>query len=382
VPEQTSAAGLTAPAVQAERFVFLDGLRGWGAVVVVIFHYLVQIFPPSPETASILKRIIFLHGTMAVWVFFVVSGFSLSIGYIKRKDRRALTRLAIGRYPRLVIPVFVACTLVHLMMVTGLIYPVGERPDVLKPFLNFETSFSYLFRFSFVNAFFDHHFLESYIPPLWTMSVELIGSAVVIALLAIFGRVEWRLWIYTAVMITLMLLGSLYGLFVAGILLAEIFTMGAPNARWFHVLLILAFVGGLLVPACLTIEPPNALGLFGIAAWCGAWMFLPPLRRLLQLPISRWLGRLSFPLYLVHAPLAYSLCVFLLRQIQGLGFTRAATNLIVVALSIPAAIAVAWLFTPVNESAVRISRWIGRTMVEGFESFVRRQKTEPVTPVV
>src|SRR5262245_49552116 len=92
-------------AVPAERYVFLDGLRGWGAAVVLVYHYLVQVFPPSQEAASILSRVIFLNGTMAVWVFFVVSGFSLSIGYIRRRDARALTRLAIGRYPRLAIPI-------------------------------------------------------------------------------------------------------------------------------------------------------------------------------------------------------------------------------------------------------------------------------------
>src|SRR5262249_19664836 len=119
-----------------QRYVFLDGLRGWGAVAVLLFHYLVQVFPTDAETASVLRRIIFLNGSMAVWVFFVVSGFSLSIGYVERRDARALARLAIGRYPRLAIPVFSACTLVHLMLVSGVIYPPSARPDGLKPFLS------------------------------------------------------------------------------------------------------------------------------------------------------------------------------------------------------------------------------------------------------
>lgn len=342
---------------------FLDGLRGWGAVVVLVFHYLVQIFPPTAETGAFLERFIFLNGTMAVCVFFVVSGASLSIGYILRKDARALTRLAIGRYPRLVIPIFAACSLVHVMLLTGVIYPPGQRPELLQPFLNVEMTITNLLRFSLFDVFFDYRLFESYIPPLWTMSVELVGSGVVIALLAVFGRVAWRTWAYTAVMIVLMALGSFYSLFVAGIILAEFFVSGIPKEPWCRWLLVAGFVGGLLVPV---FSPgiPGPVGLFGIVAWCAAWMFLAPLRRLLESRLSTWLGVVSFPLYLIHAPLVYSLCLYLLRQTEGFGITHAAANMIVVAVAMPVAILAAWLFTPVNQLAVTVARWLGRVVVQ------------------
>jgi peptidoglycan/LPS O-acetylase OafA/YrhL len=363
--ERTITAPQTQQAAAFERYVFLDGLRGWGAVAVLVFHYLVQVFPPSTAAASILQRVIFFNGTIAVWMFFVVSGFSLSIGYIRRKDSRVLTRLAIGRYPRLAIPILAACGLVHVMMVTGLIYPPSERPDALKPFLNFESSLAYLFRFSLFDVFFDHRLFESYIPPLWTMSVELIGSGIVIALLAGFGRVKWRLWAYVGTMIVLMAAASLYGLFVAGIILAELYVFGLPAARWIRSLLVIGFVAGALVPV-FSSNGVSVPGLLGVAGWCAAWTFLAPLRRLLQVRISRWLGTISFPLYLVHAPLLYSLCLFLQRTIQNSGIAQPTANLIVVTISIPAAILAAWVFTPINEFAVAFSRWLGRTVVEAF----------------
>jgi peptidoglycan/LPS O-acetylase OafA/YrhL len=341
--------------------VFLDGLRGWGAVVVLVFHYLVQVFPPSMKAAAILPQIIVFNGNLAVWVFFVVSGFSLSIGYIQRRDPRSLTRLAIGRYPRLAIPILVACGLVHLMMVTGVIYPPGERPAILRQFLSFDTSLSHLFRFSLFDVFFNHRLFESYIPPLWTMSLELIGSAVVIGLLAVLGRVRWRLWVYAPLMVGLMVTNSLYCLFVAGILLAELWASGAPETRWFRSLLAAGFVAGLLVPVFTSgITPP---GLLGIVAWCAAWIFLAPLRALLQSRVSRWLGLISFPLYLMHAPLVYSFCLYLLKQLEHSGLTQAATHVLVVAVSMPVALLAAWLFSPVNEFAIRFSRWLGRIVV-------------------
>ena len=346
----------------SERFVFLDGLRGWGSVAVLVFHYLVQIFPPTAEAGALLQQIIFFNGTMAVCVFFVVSGSSLSIGYIRRQDARALTRLAVGRYPRLVIPILAACSLVHVMLLVGLIPLPSQRPEALEPFLRVELTVTHLLRFSLFDVFFDFRSFESYIPPLWTMSVELVGSAVVIALLAVFGRVAWRAWAYAAVMIVLLALGSFYSLFVAGILLAELFVSGIPIATWCRWLLVAGFVGGLLVPV---FSPgiPGPVGLFGIVAWCAAWMFLAPLRRLLETRLSVWLGVVSFPLYLVHAPLAYSLCLYLLRQIEGFGLTDAAANSIVVAVSMPLAVVAAWLFTPVNQFAVTAARWVGRALV-------------------
>jgi peptidoglycan/LPS O-acetylase OafA/YrhL len=365
--------GLPSPRdVHVDRCVFLDGLRGWGAVTVLVYHYLAEIFPPGPRASVILPRIIFFNGSLAVWVFFVVSGFSLSIGYIRRKDRASLTRLAIGRYPRLAIPIFAACGIVHLMMLTSLIYLPGERPDVLRPFLSFHPSLSRLFRFSLFDVFFNYQPLETYIPPLWTMSLELFGSALVIALLMVFGRVKWRVWGYVLAAIGLMVLNSLYGLFVAGMILAELWHRGASDARWFRSLLAAGFIGGLLVPVVSQTVTP--LGMFGVVAWCGAWIFLAPLRRLLETNVSRWLGLISFPLYLMHAPLAYSFSVYLLKQLQSIGFAPANVHLIVGVVSMPVALLAAWLFTRVNEVAVWFSRWFGRATVACAEGVVERRK--------
>jgi hypothetical protein len=58
--------------------------------------------------------------------------------------------------------------------------------------------------------------------------------------------------------------------------------------------------------------------------------------------------------------------------------SEGATNLIVVAISAPAALLVAWLFTPVNEFAITVSRRLGRVAVSGWDSWFRQQKPEPI----
>ena len=380
MPERARTASPT-DRVQVQRYVFLDGLRGWGAVVVLLFHYLVQVFPPSAASASVLRRLLFFNGSMAVWVFFVVSGFSLSIGYVERHDARTLARLAIGRYPRLAIPVFSACSLVHLMMMGGVIYPVSARPDALKPFLSFDPTLPHLFRFALLDVFRSHSLFDSYIPPLWTMSIELIGSAMVIALLALCGRAAWRRWAYAALTLVLAAFASFYTLFVAGMLLAELYSRGLPDTRWSRALLIVGLAAGFVVPIFYWNGLPGGPGLLGIICFCSASMFLVPLRRFFELPLSRWLGRISFPLYLVHAPLAYSLCLYLVRQLTTLGWTQATTNIMVVAVSVPSAILAAWLFTPINEFAIAMARRLGKAGIDGWDWWVRPHKPEIIAPL-
>jgi uncharacterized membrane protein len=91
--------------VEAERFVrrlkFLDGLRGWGAVFVLLYHVCSEGLPIDPVFGDRLKYFIPFSGTLAVLIFFVVSGFSLSVRYLSDGDIRSWSKIAAGRYLRL-----------------------------------------------------------------------------------------------------------------------------------------------------------------------------------------------------------------------------------------------------------------------------------------
>src|ERR1700758_3060585 len=80
----------------ATRFRFLDGLRGWAAVVVLLHHLFVDGLPANSLMADrvLWAKVFFLNGILAVSVFFVISGFSLSIRYLETGDGKALSRVA------------------------------------------------------------------------------------------------------------------------------------------------------------------------------------------------------------------------------------------------------------------------------------------------
>lgn len=108
------------------RYVFLDGLRGWASVAVMFYHLFIEVFPYSRPVARFLAHLLPFNGTVAVYSFFVISGFSLSISYIRKPDNLALARMGVSRYPRLAIPILAACTVVYLMMLVGAILPAAR----------------------------------------------------------------------------------------------------------------------------------------------------------------------------------------------------------------------------------------------------------------
>ena len=110
------------------RIGFLDGLRGWGSVFVLLYHVFSDGLPIDKVTAARLMLLVPFNGLLAVLVFFIVSGFALSFRYLKDGRGDQLAKIAAGRYLRLAIPVFVACLLVHLAMLAGLVDPLRVYP--------------------------------------------------------------------------------------------------------------------------------------------------------------------------------------------------------------------------------------------------------------
>jgi peptidoglycan/LPS O-acetylase OafA/YrhL len=79
------------------RFGFLDGLRGWAAVIVLFHHVFVDGLPANDFMADRLfwARIFFMNGTFAVCLFFVISGFrcrSATCRQAMKEDWRAWRR--------------------------------------------------------------------------------------------------------------------------------------------------------------------------------------------------------------------------------------------------------------------------------------------------
>jgi peptidoglycan/LPS O-acetylase OafA/YrhL len=107
---------------------YLDGLRGLAALTVVFLHYVTAFYPAfvtanysQIHTKSGIELFIakspldiFYAGNFAVCIFFVLSGYVLSMKYFQFKNQNILIKSAIKRYFRLVIPVFASVSIAFI----------------------------------------------------------------------------------------------------------------------------------------------------------------------------------------------------------------------------------------------------------------------------
>jgi peptidoglycan/LPS O-acetylase OafA/YrhL len=319
----------TSPTSSANaRYTALDGLRGLAALVVLVHHCLLV----SPELVEATQfggvrpfeswvwwitftpLHLFWAGKEAVYVFFILSGFVLTIPFVgsgkpswatyfwKRLLRiyppvwasLLLALVAVWAVPRVTTPEFSSWTNLHY-----------ESPNVLHDALLLAGASS----------------LNS---PLWSLQWELIFSLLLPVYVLVVLRLRRR-WLVSLVGLFL-LIGGAETLYLTEIAYLLVFGVGALMATrrdvletWAHslgksgwaVLLVISMFllssrwlfPQLAVPICLA-AMGGALLIFIFVAWT-------PAVGIGDRPLMRWLGGRSFSLYLVHEPIVVSVAVAL-----------------------------------------------------------------------
>jgi len=296
------------------RLDFLDGLRGWGALSVLLYHTFVQGFPITEKVSVDLYRFFLFNGSLAVWIFFIVSGFSLSIKYLKTGDIASLRRIALGRYIRLMIPILAIGIIVFILFKLSIIPAASERPLAFQAFLTVPPTLHDAFRFGLFDVFFKYDASKSLSPPLWTMAYELCGSAMVIGTLFVAGKSKYRFSLYLAIGVLALFVEVFYINFIIGIVFADIYSAPLKHryANLWKYLPSAALVAGLIASVFLRRESSAFHFLASAALISFGVIFDKHAARAMSSKLSRFLGRISFPLYLIHSTVffSYSLWVF------------------------------------------------------------------------
>jgi peptidoglycan/LPS O-acetylase OafA/YrhL len=365
----------------ATRLRFLDGLRGWAAVVVLLHHVFIDGLPANAFMAdrALWAKVFFLNGTLAVGVFFVISGFSLSIRYLETGNGGALGRIAAGRYVRLALPIFAICAITYGLLVFGLIPPAAQRPAPLDQFLAFTPTIERLMSFSLWNVFVAYSDTETYDPPLWTMTYEFFGSFMVFAVIAALRPSRLRTVMLGVLFVALAVMQTYFALFVAGILIADLFPTAGPARTTNRAGAVLCIVGLLLI--LLPHTWFGAVYVGGATALTAGAIFCGPVRGFFENRLSGFLGWISFPLYLVQAAVIYVLAPRGLDLLASFGFAAEIQRWILGAALLPIAIVVAIAFCPINDFAVTASRWFGNSVVALGDDIGRRLARRPAAGI-
>lgn len=378
------------------RFSSFDGLRGWAALVVAVSHIASNFifsslkFPtlssltagPTP-TVSYLGRFMeacflslywnFQNGALAVRVFFVLSGFVLSIGTLLTGNPRVILNQAVRRYPRLTIPILAATFIGFVLMISGGMHnvaaaSVGGR-GWIDEFYSFPASMIDALKFAVLDVYFHYDPEHSYDFAMWTMGVEIAGSFVTFSILFLRGGGKWTLILYPIAATMLLLIQPNLICFLFGMLIAELVANKSlsvnRSVKWASVALSPVLLFGSIVASKLPDNSVKELWLTLLAAEIVVLVaVVPTVRAALSGGLSQALGAISFPLYLVHPLVLCSIGSTMALDFLNAGgpFSLAARLLVVTSILVTSVIA-AIAFLPVERLAVGTSRALGNFFI-------------------
>lgn len=359
-----------------KRVHFLDALRGLAAVWVVVVH--VAMLPsPRLQVAPFLDVFV-VNGVMGVELFFVVSAFSLCLSMpVHDREAHPMLGFALRRFFRIA-PLF------YLMILVMCIHNFsGVVIDGKSILLNLT------FVFNLVPGY-----QTSLVPAGWTIGVEMLFyllfpllyrrlKGVALATFALFIAIG----VATVFFMTVSLfVDDPFNYYLYSILYrAPIFTFGLvafyalpllekrPDRKEIGLALLAS------VPVLFFAITTNKVALFDKYYWEGV-MFgalvvglgLAPIAMIVN-PVSAWLGRISYSVYLLHTPVIVTL-IPTMRSIQALVASQtvafALSLAMILALVIPAAFLMNYFVEdPINKWGKRLSsRVAGLKNVEPLSS--------------
>lgn len=320
------------------RFMELEGLRGLASLMVAVYHcllafYAFMFFGYGFQNMRLEDNLygnpiaVFLSGTFAVAVFFVLSGFVLSVGFFRSKSIDSVRRLAVKRYSRLMLPALVSTIVCYILIKLGLSFTQDAanltQSGWLRASWGFVPDFGQAISSGLIGIFATGG--SAYNNVLWTMKIELIGSFVVFGFILLFGNSQHRWILYLLSLVLAFNMGVWYMAFIVGMLLADLYTSGylSQKSRAIPfitgVLAIALFFGGypyasvegtmyqkFVIPG---VQMQALSTIIGASILVGLIMSTKQLSSLFRHRYLSALGKYSFSLYLIHLPVIYSLTV-------------------------------------------------------------------------
>jgi peptidoglycan/LPS O-acetylase OafA/YrhL len=161
----------------------LEAIRGVAALVVVVWHVCLGFFPHSISSWQATPLFVFMNGSAAVQLFFVLSGYVLTRRYFESGDNRILLKGVAKRWPRLMGPVLLVVLASYLLFKLDL-YQFKQAGAVSgsKSLVTFAYGYDVKMPIQFWDALGQGAFLTFfrgdcyYDTSLWTMHPEVIGS--------------------------------------------------------------------------------------------------------------------------------------------------------------------------------------------------------------
>jgi peptidoglycan/LPS O-acetylase OafA/YrhL len=404
------------PSLPRHRYTYLDGVRGWAALMVALAHFVLAFHPAllgGGEKVAHFAASVPISRTMVialynpglgVTIFFVLSGFVLAASVA---DRPAwFPELVVRRWLRLGLPILGTSLLIWPLARFALFHNAAAAPLALSDWLKGHygwVAFAYPDLAGLVFQSLFDIFARSvhwYNPALWTMPTEFWGSiglfaaytvlrplfaaggGTLVGALAVgllwktsFAGFAYGLLLFELTRLLPRLPGQRflsaaqpwagYGVLATGIVLGGMPYLIDLEARLLYARLFLALAPHVAKP----VELMHDLGALLIVAGV---LLCRPAQRFLDTRFCQYLGRVSFMLYLVHVPILCSLIAWLLvRLAPVVEYNLLSAGLLVLFLALAfllAELATRWIDVP----SIRISRTAGQQITARLRPLLSR----------
>ena len=386
--------GLQAAMGQSGKIIELEALRGIAAIVVLVHHFMLGfaprlhglLYPEQPQSIFGTPMFAFVNGSAAVIVFFVLSGFVLTVRIFQTGQVASGIMAAVKRWPRLAATVVISNVFAGGLMAMGVYINHSVAPEVPSIWLGWfygwpSAGTSEIGRAMSEGAMTFFTGASTYNSNLWTMYYEFTGSLVAIggAIACLYVPHRWRRFLLSAILAAIFYKVPLLSPFIAGAWLAMRHTESRLiRPTWLFVLIapiILCLIGyhenlishraegwyAFLNPlvAVGPIYVRVALHTIGAAAIVMTFLYAPTVRRWTSGAFGARLGFISFAIYLVQIPIICSMSALTFRQFSEvphpiqLSVTFAVTLVGTIMVAIPLAVFDKWWMTMISRAAVR-----------------------------
>ncbi|WP_268967519.1 acyltransferase family protein [Ochrobactrum quorumnocens] len=371
-----------------KRTGYLDGLRGLAAFAVMLSH--IEPLLVSAVTGTYAPSGMFAYtfymltsGSLAVAVFFMLSGFVLVLSYDKHEGH-ALANGAAKRYFRLAPPIVASMILTYILANTVGYYsiPAAELMGGHN-WLSLQSPGELSFGRALVDGF-TAPFLGSnpHNGVLWTMNIEFWGGLGLFGVASLFykSKLYWLFVIsFSALAVYIVgVNGMHFSLFLFGSLLLK-YRQSWSSSK-FAILIPFGLLLGVVRPwhgvmqslqsffmysEGMAFNVQIALNSLGGALIVIAVVLSPSCQKILSKNTFKYLGELSFSLYLVHLPIFLTIGCFTFIKLEWLGLNLAAAGaaLITIATSL---IISDLLFRTADRFSVYLSNLVGRQVIGSF----------------
>jgi peptidoglycan/LPS O-acetylase OafA/YrhL len=390
---------MTGMVQQAPRIGWLDGLRGIAAMQVVLLHYTSTFLPAIAFTEPLLAHYsweqsfiktplgFLLDGSSAVYLFFIVSGVALTHAF--NAHPFDFLPAILRRLIRLGVPMAAS-----VLLAAALFSLLPDASGDTAKQTNSEwfahappwdmTAVAHQIAFEgMLTGFSTSSLLPGWVtqglglmpsaqalnPPLWTLHVEFYGSLLILLLVSLRAVGNRTAYLLTGLILASSSLFTLnpLSLFVVGHVAAH--WLRRTEMRWWHAPVgIASLTSGILLCTAGKLALVSMLlsqiqfgrtgdwevlqKMIGAVLVFGGLALLPILQRQLERPATRWLGKISFSLYLTHYPLLFT-CVAALFTVLHHTLPYASSIAIAIIAGIATSIAI----------AVPFERWIDRPSI-------------------